>query len=311
MLKTIGHALLGSVNLLLIGSSTLLLSVLIYLLALAKLLLPEGRWRQRVRAGITAVAESWISVNNTLLALNPGTHWDIRIPAELKHQGCYLVLANHQSWVDILVLQKCFNRKLPLLRFFLKKQLIWVPFLGIAWWALDFPFMHRASREAIKQRPELRGADLQAAREACEKFSTVPVAMMSFPEGTRFSIAKRDASGSPYQHLLKPKAGGAAQVLFALGERIDACVDVTIAYPGRSPGQGAPSFWELVSGQVPAIVVRAVSRPVAAGLYAGDAGENVAAKAATQGWISELWAEKDQQIAAILQKHDGQSASMS
>ena len=57
--------------------------------------------------------------------------------------GHYLVLANHQSWVDILVLQKVFNRRIPLLRFFLKRQLFWVPLLGLAWWALDFPFMGR------------------------------------------------------------------------------------------------------------------------------------------------------------------------
>lgn len=300
MLKNLGHALLGSINLLIICSSTLLLSLVIYLLALAKLLLPEGRWRQHVRAGITAVAETWISVNNSLLALNPGTQWDIDIPTGLKRGGCYLVLANHQSWVDILVLQKCFNRKLPLLRFFLKKQLIWVPFMGIAWWALDFPFMHRASREAVKKRPELRGADLKAARRACEKFSSVPVSMMSFPEGTRFSERKRDESGSPYQYLLKAKAGGAATVLYALGERIDACVDVTIVYPERHHGQGAPSFWDLISGQVPRIVVRAVSRPVTADLCSGEAGENAAARAAAQQWISALWAQKDRQIARIL-----------
>ena len=302
MLKMLLHTVTGVLALLVIGLSTLLLSTLIVALAMVMLLVPEGRGRHVVRRLITGLAETWIAVNNLILSLYPGTNWDIRIDTGLDRRGCYLVLANHQSWVDILVLQKCFNRKLPLLRFFLKKQLIWVPFLGVAWWALDFPFMHRASRADLRKRPELRGADLESARRACEIFANVPVAMMSFPEGTRFTEAKRVTTDSPYRHLLKPKAGGAGAVLYALGKRLDGCIDVTIVYPGRAPGQSAPSFWQLVSGQVSRVVVRATRREIPPALLGANDPQDPQTRQLLQDWMTRAWQDKDQQIETIISR---------
>jgi 1-acyl-sn-glycerol-3-phosphate acyltransferase len=128
----------------------------------------------------------------------------------LEAKGHYLVLSNHQSWVDILILQKVFNRRIPFMRFFLKQQLIWVPMLGLAWWALDFPFMQRHTKSQLQKRPELAGQDIAATRKACEKFLGKPVSIMIFPEGTRFTPAKHAQQQSPFQHLLKPKSGGMA-----------------------------------------------------------------------------------------------------
>ena len=50
----------------------------------------------------------------------------------LARQEWYLMTSNHQSWADILVLQKVTNRRVPSLKFFLKQELIWVPLLGLA-----------------------------------------------------------------------------------------------------------------------------------------------------------------------------------
>ena len=139
---------------------------------------------------LAGLAEAWASINNAVLSLHDNPEWDLDIPGGLDRKGCYLVNCNHQTWVDIAVLQRCFNRRLPFFRFFLKSQLIWVPFLGITWWALDFPFMKRVSRQQLARRPELKGKDLESARKACEKFRNIPVAMMNFPEGTRFTQAR-------------------------------------------------------------------------------------------------------------------------
>lgn len=299
MPKTLLQYATGVVALTIISASTLILCVVIYTLALGKLLFPDGPVKQWFRGAITRVAELWIGINNSLFSLYRGTRWDLQVPPGLDHQGCYLVVSNHQSWVDILVLQKCFNRKLPLLRFFLKKQLIWVPFLGIAWWALDFPFMHRASRAELEKQPELRGADLDSARRACEKFSTVPVSMMSFPEGTRFSHSKRERSGSHHQHLLKPKAGGVGQVLYALGERIDACIDVTIVYPGYFEQGSAPTFWQLISGQIRQVCVRARQVDIPDELRGVDSKTNLQARDLMHRWMSGIWTHKDQEIARL------------
>ena len=120
------------------------------------------------------------------------TRWDVDGLAGLDYQHSYLVTSNHQSWVDILVLQYLFNRRIRLLRFFLKQELIWVPVIGLCWWALEFPFMKRYSHETIEKHPELRGKDLETTTKMCRRLRDQPFAITNFLEGTRFSEEKRD-----------------------------------------------------------------------------------------------------------------------
>lgn len=291
-LNTLTATLRGVFTLLAMGLSTLIHGAVVVPGALVKFLVPEGSWRQSVRKALTRVAESWIGVNNFLISRG-GVAWDIQIPERLNHNGCYLVLCNHQSWADILVLQRCFNRRLPLLRFFLKRQLFWVPVLGLCWWGLDFPFMRRASREELARRPELRGRDLESARRACEMFRNVPVAMMSFPEGTRRAGSKL-ARDSEFRHLLAPKAGGAGAVIYALGDQLDGCVDVTIAYDTNTASKEPPSFWALISGTLPRIRVRAALCEIPENLLDRDFTADRDARAALQEWVSAIWHAKDE-----------------
>lgn len=300
LLKNLFDNLRATFYLLIIIASTLLHGAVLLPGSLLKLLAPEGRARTAVRHGLTRIAESWIGVNNFLVSRERSTRWQLELPDGLDHEGSYLVVCNHQSWVDIVVLQYCFNRRLPLLRFFLKQQLIWVPVLGLCWWALDFPFMRRASREELARRPELRGRDLESARRACEKFSDVPVAMMSFPEGTRRRGSKRDPNGD-FQHLLRPKAGGLGQVIYALGERLDGCVDVTIAYDLGNGETEPPGFWDLLRGRIPVIDVHAELRNIPEALLGRNFIEEREARAALQSWLTGLWREKDTRLAA---RHD-------
>jgi 1-acyl-sn-glycerol-3-phosphate acyltransferase len=203
------------------------------------------------------------------------------------------VLSNHQSWVDIPVLQKVLNRRIPFQRFFLKDSLKWVPVLGLAWWALDFPFMKRASKSQIQKRPELARRDLETARRACAKFREIPVSVMNFVEGTRANAKKLAESG--YRHLLKPKSGGVAQVMNSMGELLDGIVDVTIVYP-----QGRPSIVDLFAGKVREIRVDLRLRPVPRELLGGDYENDRAYRARFQQWLNGLWAEKDARIDALL-----------
>ncbi len=310
MFKKISQIVRGSLILFVMGVSTIVLTSTIFVLALGKFLAPAGTVQDFVRKFLAGIAELWISINNMLLSLFGNTRWDIEIPQELDRKGCYLVNSNHQSWVDILVLQYCFNRRLPFLRFFLKSQLIRVPFLGTAWWALDFPFMKRASRAQLARQPGLKGKDLENARMACEKFRDIPVAMMNFPEGTRFSAKKHRAGNSPYRNLLVPRIGGVGQVLFALSEQLDALIDVTIVYPRRKgQTEAAPTFWQLVSGQLPDIVVRAEKREIPAELLGRNFRKDREFRRDLESWISTLWLEKDQQISSIKESHQNSKVS--
>lgn len=282
---------------LLIAANTLIHVPILLLAALVKALLPSDRLRVASNPLLTGLAESWIGVNSWMMDRLTGTRLDVREDVALQADGHYLVLANHQSWVDILVLQKVFNRRIPLLRFFLKRQLFWVPLLGLAWWALDFPFMGRYTPKQVARRPELAGRDIAATRRACEKFRAIPVAIMNFVEGTRITPVKHAKQASPYRHLLKPKSGGVAFVLDAMGDGLHAILDVSIAYPA-----GAPSLMDLLANRIPEVRVHVRQRPIPEEMLRGDYQNDRAFRAQFQQWMNGLWREKDEDLERLLHR---------
>ncbi len=284
--------------LLLLAGNIVLHVLPLFAFTLVKLVVPVPAIRQACSRLLVCIAESWIGVNNLLFDLFTRIRWRIEGLAGLRRDGNYLVLCNHQSWVDIPVLQRVFNRRIPFLRFFLKQQLIWVPLLGPAWWALDFPFMKRYSRETLLKHPELQGKDREATRRACEKFRHMPVSVMNFVEGTRFTPAKHAAQSSPYRYLLRPKAGGLAFVLDAMGDALHAILDVTIVYP-----EGRCTMADLIAGRVHDIRVHVRERAIEAGLL-GDYDEDAAFRGRVKLWVNTLWREKDAQVASMLTAAD-------
>lgn len=284
----------------LIASSLLALNVLFWvpillLFAVLKLIIPLKRIRLLMDPVLLFIAQAWISCNSGWMALTQRTAWDVEGMEGLDSRNWYLVNCNHQSWVDILVLQHLFNRRIPLLKFFLKQQLMWVPVMGLAWWALDFPFMRRHSEAFLKKHPDMRGKDQATTRKACEKFARVPTSVMNFLEGTRLTPAKHQRQQSPYRHLLKPKAGGIALALNAMGDKFQAILDVTIVYPG-----GPPTFWHFLCGKMNRVVVRVQTLPVPRQLANGDYAGNPAVREAFAKWVQQLWRDKDAQIDALL-----------
>jgi 1-acyl-sn-glycerol-3-phosphate acyltransferase len=231
------------------------------------------------------------------MALTQRTRWDVAGLDGLDYRSWYMVNCNHQSWVDILVLQHLLNRRIPLLKFFLKQQLIWVPVMGLAWWALDFPFMRRHGSEYLRKHPEMRGKDQETTRKACEKFALVPTSVMNFLEGTRFTPGKHARQQSPYVHLLKPRAGGLALALDALGDKFQAILDVTIVYP-----DGRPTFWHFLQGRMRRVTVRARLLPVPDHLDLANYGTDSAVRAVFHTWVQELWQQKDALITQLQQE---------
>ena len=251
--------------------------------------------RSRIDPLLNAIATLWIACNSAWMHLTHRVAWDVTGVSELKYEGWYLVNCNHQSWVDIFVLQRVLNRRIPMLKFFLKQQLIYVPVIGLAWWALDFPFMRRHSKAALRKNPALRQQDRDTTRRACEKFALVPTSVMNFAEGTRLTAAKHRAQASPYRHLLKPKAGALALALNAMGEKFHSLVDATIVYP-----DGAPTFWQFLCGQSPRIVMRVRTLTIPTEFGAGDYVEDAAFRGSFHRWLAQLWEDKDRQIDGLL-----------
>jgi len=294
MLNFLPAPVLGAIASLLLTLNTLLLVPFLMAFALVKLVLPFRAVRLALDPVLVAIAESWIANNSRWMALTQRTEWDVAGIAGLDPKNWYLVNCNHQTWADIFVLQHLFNRRIPLLKFFIKDQLKWVPVMGLAWWALDFPFMRRHSEDYLRRHPEMRGRDQEATRKACEKFSLIPTSVMNFLEGTRFTPAKHARQASPYRHLLKPKAGGIALALNAMGDRFRAILDVTIVYP-----DGTPNFWEFLCGRLRRVVVRVQILPVPEDLMKGDYAADAAVREAFGRWVQQLWRDKDAQIARL------------
>jgi 1-acyl-sn-glycerol-3-phosphate acyltransferase len=285
----------GSIAALLLVINTLFWCALLLMLSLVKLVLPFAPVRGRIDPVLNGIATAWIACNSGWMRLTQRTRWDVQGIDTLAYRGWYLVNTNHQSWVDIFVLQHTMNRRIPMLKFFLKQQLIYVPVIGLAWWALDFPFMKRHSKADLRKNPALRGKDRETTRRACEKFALMPTSVMNFAEGTRFTAAKHTAQSSPYRHLLKPKAGALALALHAMGEKFQSLIDVTIVYP-----DGVPSFWDFLCGRTSRIVLRARAVPIPPALTHGDYEADVDFRAGFHRWLSDIWTSKDAQIDELL-----------
>jgi 1-acyl-sn-glycerol-3-phosphate acyltransferase len=262
----------------------------LFLTALLRFLIPIPHFQKRVYGWMQKLPSFWIDGHDWIIKLTTRTEWKIEGLENLSDKEWYFLVANHQSWADILILEKVFNRKVSTLKFFLKKPLIWLPFAGQACWLLDFPFMERATKNKLKTNPQKRGKDAESVRKACEIFKRSPSTVINFLEGTRFSEEKHKKQGSPYRHLLKPKSSGLAVALSVLDGYVTQLIDVTIVYPT------APvSAWDFFSSQMKTIVVKVRVLPIPEP-FRHPFVEDRAARAAFQQWINQLWEEKDQWI---------------
>lgn len=295
MLHFLPPLLRGIIASLLLVINTLFWCWPLFICALLKVVLPFTPIQRSLRFIMHWIAEAWISVNSFWMRLVQPIEWDVQGLEKLDLTHSWLVTSNHQSWVDILALQHQFNRRLPFLKFFLKKELIWVPVIGLCWWALEFPFMKRYSKAYLAKHPEKQGQDLATTRKACERYKTNPVSVFNFLEGTRFTQEKHGQQQSPFQHLLKPKAGGIAFVLDAMGEQLQGLVNVTLYYP-----QGKPTLWDLLSGQIKRIVMRVEITEIPQQFIGKSYDQDMDYRAEFQDWVNQMWHEKDQQLSDLI-----------
>jgi 1-acyl-sn-glycerol-3-phosphate acyltransferase len=289
MLARLPAALRGALTGLMLMLNTVIVASCLVPPALLKLLVPAKALRRVCDHLMNALASGWVANNNAWIAAVSPRPWDVQGVQGLHEKGWYLVSSNHQSWVDILVLQRIFHGHIPFLKFFLKQELIWVPVIGLAWWALDFPFMKRGKGSGARQN------DLKTTREACEKFKLIPTSVINFVEGTRFTPAKHAAQRSPYRHLLKPKIGGLGIALATMGEQFEALLDVTIVYP-----HGAPEFWDLLCGRIDVVIVRVQQRDIPPQVLGGDPIGDKAYRQHIGAWVDTQWSEKDRLIDELL-----------
>jgi len=237
---------------------------------------------------LARIGERWVANNNRIFDAMLSTRWEIDGVEGTSYDGHYLIISNHISWVDIFAVLRAFHGHTGFIRFFLKRELIWMPIVGQACWALEFPFMNRYTPEYLEKHPEKRGADLETTRRLCRRYQRVPMAILNFVEGTRFSREKQTDQDSPYKHLLRPRIGGISFVLASFGEELDAIFDVTLAYPNHDV-----TMWEFVTNRVPRIVVHARRIEVTPEIVDPAITEPGPARDNLKAWLNALWSEKD------------------
>jgi len=271
------NTLRGLLAALFLAVNTALWCVPLFTVGIVRFLLPIASARRFLSGAMDLVIDGWVGGNramNAVLRLQRfDLTWQVSEPLSLDKR--YLVLCNHQSWADIIILQNSFRGILPPLKFFTKQQLIWLPLLGAAMWLLGFPYVRRGG-----------AGDREAMARSCRGFREHPVSVLNFLEGTRFTPAKHARNQSPYRHLLPPKLGGMAFVLGELGEHVDQVIDVSIAYPGP-----APSFWQFLCGDCPRSRVHIEDLDVPVGGNARELTEQELDL--LRNWTHTRWSAKD------------------
>jgi 1-acyl-sn-glycerol-3-phosphate acyltransferase len=235
----------------------------------------------------------WNNGNNLILALTTSIQWDIQGVKTLDPKKSYFVIANHQTWADVIVIQKVLPINAPLSHYFIKKELSRIPLFGWGMRALDFPIMERVSKEMLAKHPELRGKDIETTRRSCEKFKDIPVSLISFVEGTRFTSEKQQRTNSPYQHLLIPKAGGLSFAMQAMEPYAKKLLDITIVYDHH-----APPVWHFFSGKIKRVFVRIEEISITPDLI-GDYQHDMEFRKSFQKWLNSRWAKKDQLMGTL------------
>ena len=282
----------AATTIVLLAFNTLFWGAAVTLLGLVKLITPTRELRRRVRLALSEMGDRWAAGNNRIFDSTLTTKWEISGTGELRPEDHYLIVSNHVSWTDIFVLFRAFHRRVAFPRFFMKQELMWFPIVGQACWAMDFPFMRRYTPEFLEKHPEKRGKDLETTKITCRRYRRIPLAILNFLEGTRYTKAKHAQQQSPYRHLLRPRVGGVAFVLASLAEQLDGFVDTTIAYP-----RAEVTLWDFLSNRIDRIVVDVRLLPIPDEFRTDAIAERGPARDHFRTWIETIWREKDTRLA--------------
>ena len=264
---------------------------MVFLGGLLKVLIPVKSFHQLLYRPMHTFYRLWTYNNTLIIKLVNRTEWQITGAENLSKEAWYLILANHQSWLDILVIAEIARQHTPEPKFFLKEDLRKVPFLGMACWALDMPFMKRYNKAFLAKHPHLKGQDIETTKQSCRSFKENPTTIINFVEGTRFTKAKHQQQQSPFRYLLKPKAGGIAFTLATLGEHFDKVLNITVLYPDN-PGH---VMKDMLKGKLHKIIVNVEAIDVEEAMI-GDYFSDEVFKENFQLWLNEQWQGKDQLI---------------
>ncbi|WP_395341481.1 acyltransferase [Ningiella sp. W23] len=266
--------------------------ILVILFGLIKLILPFDAAQKALLSIMHRLYFSFGIFSVALIKAFNRIEIRIEIDEALSKQKWYLITANHVSYLDIILLIDFCAPRIAPPKFFLKKELIWLPFVGLAAWALEMPFMRRYSQQFLTQHPELKGKDIETTKHYCQRYVNKPTTVINFVEGTRFTKDKHAKRKSPFSHLMRPKAGGIAFTLSAMGDLFSNVLDITIAYPDSQH-----PMMDMLCGRMTKIIIDVTTLPVTNELV-GDYFNDESFRQGFQTWLNQLWQRKNDRMRA-------------
>lgn len=246
-----------------------------------------GLFRQRRSTELTyRLQDLWTGWN--LYALRFVFSLDFRVEGSgAPTPGPIVVLARHASLIDSLLPANLIAREHGFrLRYVLKRELLADPALDIAGNRLPNYFVDRSSRESDAELERIRalGLDLSGSE-----------GVVIFPEGTRFSVEKRDrakrryearsgpmaALASSYQNVLPPRPAGTLALLDSTS-----CDIVVLAHRGL---EGFATVSDIWSG-------RLIGTTITARMWRVERARIPEGRNERVDWLFGLWAEVDQWV---------------
>ncbi len=280
------QTLYGSFIFFLILLFSLLYCVLYLCLYLLCHLIPFRQTRTRAKQKLLGIYRNLCTVCGFLLRLrlNVTVTCD-QNTAPLSRDNIYIMIANHQSWFDILLITCFIHPDTSLIKFVMKQELLWqLPFASWFCYLNGFPILKRKSDEKSRHH------DLSAITAACKSMCDTPGTLMSFPEGTRFSTKKKQAKQSPFQSLLPPKPKGLSLSIEAMHTHLAGVIDLTIIYHHQRASIG-----DFLLGRMRDVDLHYQLLSNEQLCLQGNKNLNEH-KPEFAAWLNNLWCQKDQAI---------------
>ena len=267
-----------------------ILSVGVIILSIVNIprLVPNAKLKQSLGHFSNGIGSKIVELITASLKFLHSIEWEYNIAENLDIENWYIAMSNHQSWADIFILLAAGHKKMPLLKFFMKKELQWIPIIYLVHKTIDMPFLNRHSQKQIEANPELKKLDYQNAETAAKRFSRNPSTAFSFAEGTRFTHDKHLAQASPYKNFLTPKIGALAIALKGMPQ-VNELIDFTVIY-----STDKRSTWDFLCGEMRQAKVYAKAHEIPETLKGKNFDQEEEYRREFKNFIEKIWKEKQE-----------------
>ncbi len=286
----------GVMTFLFLSCYTILWCIPLYFFGFLRLISPIPSLKPLFLKGSIFCANQWISGHLSWASSVLGLHWDVRDDTHLhlKKKAWYLVLANHQTWVDPFAIHAALHRRIPFLSFFCKQGVLWIPFINLATYGVSCPILKRYPKALLEKKPELRHKDVESTLRSCRKLLAFPSGIANFSEGTRWTPLKYERQKEKhFQNLLNPKTGGIAYAIEAFGDSLAGILDLTILYRKKGIPVRTVSFWDYCCGRVESICIIIRSCPIPASFKHKHYAQDAQYRSDFKAWLETQWHFKD------------------